>query len=127
MNQVKFKLDENFGIRTQQLFQVQGHNVQSVRSQGLQGSSDQQLYEVCCVEQRCLVTLDLDFADVTHFPPSRANGVVVIRVPRNPSLALLEQLVRQFLQALTQISIEKKLWIVEIGRIRIHELEMDAE
>ncbi len=124
---MKFKLDENFGTRTRQVFHAHGHDVKTVREQGLQGTLDQHLYEVCCVEQRCLVTLDLDFADVTHFPPSRANGVVVIRVPRNPSLALLEQLVRQFLQALTQISIEKKLWIVEIGRIRIHELEMDVE
>ena len=62
--------------------------------------------------------MDLDFTDVTRFPPTSASGIVVIRVPRNPSLALLEQLVRQFLQALTQMLVEKKLWIVEIGRIR---------
>lgn len=124
---MKFKLDENFGIRTQKLFQAQGYDIKTVRNQGLQGSSDQRLYEICCVEQCCLVTLDLDFADVTRFPPSRTNGVVVIRVPRNPSLALLEQLVRQFLQTLTQTPVEKKLWVVEIGRIRIHELDTDAE
>jgi hypothetical protein len=71
--------------------------------------------------------LDLDFADVTRFSPSEANGIVVIRVPRNPSLALLEQLIRQFLQALTQMSVEKNLWIVEIGRIRIHQPGIDRE
>ena len=43
--------------------------------------------------------------------------------PRNPSLALLESLMRQFLQALTQMSVEKLLWIVEVGRIRVHQLE----
>ncbi len=120
---MKFKLDENFGTRTQQLFRAAGHEVQTVREQGLQGYSDQRLYEVCCSEKYCLVTLDLDFADVTRFPPAEAKGIVVIRVPRNPSLALLEQLVRQFLQALTQMSVGSKLWIVEIGRIRIHESE----
>lgn len=117
---MKFKLDENFGTRTQQLFQAAGHEVQTVRSQGLGGCSDQHLYEVCCSERRCLVTLDLDFADVTRFPPAEANGIIVIRVPRNPSLALLEQLARQFLRALTQMPVERKLWIVEIGRIRVH-------
>ncbi len=96
---MKFKLDENFGTRTQQLFHATGHDVQTVRDQGLQGYSDQHLYEVCCTEQRCLVTLDLDFADVTRFPPSQASGKVVIRVPRNPNFALLEQVVHQFLQA----------------------------
>ena len=111
---MKFKLDENIGNRTQRLFRAQGHNVKTVREQGLHGTSDQHLYEVCCNEKLCLVTLDLDFADVTRFLPSRANGVVVIRIPRNPSLALLERLVRQFLEALTKISVEKRLWIVEI-------------
>ena len=122
---MKFKLDENFGTRTQQLFRAMGHDVQTVRNEGLQGCSDRQLWETCYAEDRCLVTLDLDFADVTRFPPAEANGVVVIRVPRNPSLELLEQLVRQFLQALTQMSVEKRLWIVEADRIRVHQPETD--
>lgn len=120
---MKFRLDENFGTRTQQLFLAAGHDVQTIRDQRLQGCSDRHLYEVCCTERRCLVTLDLHFADVIRFPPAQANGMVVIRVPRNPSLALLEQLVRQFLQSLTQMQVEKELWIVEIGRIRIHQSE----
>ncbi len=124
---MKFKLDENFGSRTQHLFQAYGHDVQTVRTQGLQRSSDAHLFEVCRVEQRCLVTLDLDFADVLRFPPSLTNGIVVIRLPRNPSLALLEQLVRQFLQTLAHMSIERRLWIVEPSRIRVHESETDIQ
>lgn len=123
---MKFKLDENFGTRTQQLFKAAGHEVQTVRDQGIQGCSDQHLYEVCCSEKYCLVTLDLDFADVIRFPPTEASGIIVIRVRRNPSLELLEQLVRQFLRALTQISVESKLWIVEPGRIRIHQSETNG-
>ncbi|MDP2896414.1 MAG: DUF5615 family PIN-like protein [bacterium] len=122
-----FKLDENLGARTQQLFLAAGHEVQTVRDQGLGGCSDEHLYEVCRAEQRCLVTLDLDFADITRFPPTQSKGIVVIRVPRNPNFALLEQLVRQFLQAISQMSVEKKLWVVEAGRIRIHQLEVDEE
>ena len=122
---MKFKLDENFGTRTQQLFRAAGYDVQTVHDEGLQGSSDQYLYEVCCTEKRCLVTLDLDFTDVTRFPPNQADGIVVIRVPRNPSLSLLEKLIRQFLEMLTQMSVEKQLLIVEVGRIRVHQLEGD--
>jgi predicted nuclease of predicted toxin-antitoxin system len=124
---MKFKLDENFGTRTQQLLHAAGHDVQTVRDQGLQGYSDQHLYEVCFTERRCLVTLDLDFADITRFSPAQTSGIVVIRVPQNPSLPLLEQIVRQFLQALAQVPVEKRLWIVEIGRIRIHQLEIEEE
>ena len=109
---MKFKLDENFGSRTQQLFRTSGHEVQTIRDQGLQGCSDRRLYEICCFEKLCLETLDLDFSDVTRFPPAEENGIVVIRAPWNPNLALLEELVHQFLQALTQVPVEKRLWIV---------------
>jgi predicted nuclease of predicted toxin-antitoxin system len=123
---MKFKLDENIGTRTQQLFRSQGHDVMTVRDQQLQGCADQRLYDVCCIEQRCLVTLDLDFSDVLRFPPQQAHGIVVIRVPHNPTLPMLEQLVRQFLNSLEAMPIDRKLWIVETGRIRVHQAE-DAE
>ena len=122
---MKFKLDENFGTRTQQVFTEFGHDVHTVRQEDLQGAADQRIYEVCQTEQRCLVTLDLDFTDVVRFPPEQTGGIVVVRVPRNPSLTLLEQLVRQFLQTLNQMSVEKQLWIVETGRIRIHQTTND--
>ncbi len=117
---MKFKLDENLGTRTQDLFRAAGHDVLTVREQGLQGCSDRVIFDVCGAEERCLVTFDLDFADVTRFPPSSA-GIVVIRVPKNPSRLLLERLVKQFLRAAHSSSVEKQLWIVEVGRIRIHE------
>jgi hypothetical protein len=68
-------------------------------------------------------TLDLDFSDVLRFPPRQAHGIVVIRAPHNPTLPLLEQLIRQFLQMLETMPLEKKLWIVETGRIRVHQAE----
>ena len=124
---MRFKLDENFGTRTQHIFKGAGHDVQTVREESLQGASDRHLYEVCCAEQRCLVTLDLDFADVTRFPPEKTGGIAVIRVPRNPTLPLLEQLVRQFLHSVDQMSVERKLWIVEVGRVRVHQTDRGEE
>jgi len=122
---MKFKLDENFGFRTQELFRSEGHDARSVFDEKIQGCSDQKLYKICCKEKRCLVTLDLDFADITRFSPSSGNGIVVIRLPINPSIVLLRQLIRQFLKALEKTPIEKRLWIVEMERIRIHESDLD--
>ncbi len=122
---MKFKLDENFGTRAREIFQEKDHDVQTVHDEGLQGSTDQNLYDLCCNEQRCLITLDLDFADVLRFPPRATNGIAVIRVPRNPSLSLLKRMTTQLLQALSLSSIEKQLWIVEANRIRVHQLNID--
>ena len=120
---MNFKLDENFGIRTQNIFREGGHHVRTVADQNLSGEKDNVLFKICADEQMCLVTLDLDFSDVIRFPPKNSAGIVVIRVPRNPSLSLLERLVGDFLQALEQETLTQKLWIVEVGRIRIHQSE----
>lgn len=122
---MKFKLDENFGTRTQQIFRVAGHEVETVRDEGLSGAADEQIYDVCCVEGFCLVTLDLEFSNVIRFSPELANGIAVIRVSQNPSLATLEKLVKQFLSALERDSIEKHLWIIEVGKIHVHQAELN--
>lgn len=124
---MKFKLDENLGIRTQKLFQAAGHDVHTILDEQLSGATDKTLYEVCCDEKRCLVTLDLDFSDVLRFPPKPTGGIAVIRVPRNPDLSLLEQLTSQLLKMTERISIEGKLWIVELDRIRIHQSDEEFD
>ena len=123
---MKFKLDENLGPRIQRLFQAHGHDAQSVPDEKLQGCPDEQLYEVCRSEGRCLITLDLDFADVTRFPPSGLLGIAVIRTPGTTSTALLERLAIQLLDALSRDYIENRLWIVEAGRVRIHDAPKDS-
>ena len=122
---MKFKLDENLGIRTREIFKNDGYEARTVRDQGMQGCSDRRLYEKCCSEEACLVTLDLDFSDVVRFPPDKTSGIVVIRPPRNPNFVLIEKLVQDFPKALKQIPIKNDLWIVEPGRIRIHESGLD--
>ncbi|MBV6393355.1 MAG: hypothetical protein KPEEDBHJ_02595 [Anaerolineales bacterium] len=122
---MKFKLDENFGLRTLNIFKEAGFDAHTVREEALAGAPDSQIYETCQRERRCLITLDLDFSDVTRFPPQTSGGIIVIRLPRNPTLAILESLVRQSLSALKQNQVEKKLWIVEPGRIRIHQTEAE--
>ena len=122
---MRFKLDENFGKRMLNIFQAAGHDVRTTLDEGVQGCSDRHLYDVCCKERRCLVTLDLDFSDVTRFPPEQGSGIAVIRVPRNPSLAVLEQLIRLLLQMLSRMTIDKNLWIVETSRIRIHQSQKE--
>ena len=118
---MKFKLDENFGLRAKKLFLEFNHDVHSVVDEQLQGCPDESLFSKCVSENRCLVTLDLDFCDVIRFPPEKSKGIVVIRFPSNPTLAVLELLCKQFLEYNRSVPIGNELWIIEIGRIRIHQ------
>lgn len=124
---MKFKLDENFGTRTQRLFAGAGHDVITVEAQRLCGCTDQRLFDVCSAETRCLITLDLDFADIRRFPPDGAAGVVVVRLPPNPTLPILEARVRDLLSTLGTRPLAGRIWIVEPGRIRVHQTDAELD
>jgi predicted nuclease of predicted toxin-antitoxin system len=118
---MKFKLDENIGSRSARLFPEAGHDVGTVFQEGLSGAMDEIVFETCIREQRCLLTLDLDFADVVRFPPHKTAGIAVLRLPAHASLSLLERSVGNLLSMLDVEPITGRLWIVEPGRLRVHE------
>ena len=116
---MKFKLDENLGNRTRPMFEKAGFDVETVLSEKLVGATDDVLFQICKAEGRCLITLDLDFADVVRYPPNYNPGIIILRVPRI-TLNSLEMLSIQIINALKTYDPIGKLWIVESGRIRIH-------
>ena len=118
---MKLKLDENLGLRGHEILTAAGHDVSTVLAQGLQGSLDRELIERCLVEDRCLVTLDLDFANPLIFLPSHYRGIAVLRLPARPSAADLTGLVGTLADALKTELLSGKLWIVEAGRIRVYQ------
>lgn len=117
---MKIKLDENIGSRGTELLAERGHDVSTVRDQGLSGSSDEKIFEVCAAEGRILVTLDRDFGEVLRFPPEESAGIVILDLgPRASPQRLLDRL-RDFLTVAEEQDVRGSLWIVEPGRVRIH-------
>lgn len=46
------------------------------------GRSDVDRADVCKAEERAIVTLDLDFADIRAYPPDSYSGLIVLRLDR---------------------------------------------
>ena len=82
---MKLKLDENLGQRGVELLRQASHDVATVTEQGLQSAADSALIEICQIEGRCLVTLDLDFSNPLRFNPTLYAGIIVLRLPPKPS------------------------------------------
>ena len=123
---MKLKLDENLGHAIHVFFDRHGHDVASVFDQNMTSSGDRTLIEACNREERCLVTLDLDFGNPLLFKPSEYSGIAVFRLPHKPSHADLLTAASAFLGGLSRQGIQGKLWIVEIDRIREYQ-EPDEE
>jgi len=120
---MNFKLDENLPFVAAQELRKSGYNIHTVIDEELEGVSDSVIYRKCQEEKRCIITMDLDFSDVTRFPPHLSNGIVIIRPPKNVNISLLQKLIKLLLYYLSQHSPYQQLWIVEMNRIRIYQPE----
>lgn len=116
----RFKVDENLPRGAQVLLVNAGHDAHSVNDESLGGSSDSRILDVCLREDRILVTLDLDFADIRDYPPSSHVGIWVLR-PETQSIENTLGALRGAIALLSKEPTNKRLWIVEAGRVRIRE------
>lgn len=117
---MKLKLDENLSPALAELFVAAGYDAHSVVEQALGGQPDDRVIDVCAREHRALVTLDLDFANIHAYPPSKFSGIAVLRLA-SQGHAVVEAAIRRMLTLLLQEPLDGVLWIVEENRIRIHE------
>lgn len=92
----------------------------SVLDQQLRGWIDPGIAAICQAEERTLVTLDVDFADVRTYPPRLFAGILVLRLRRQDKPTILKSLERA-MRLFPFEAIGQRLWIVEEERVRIRE------
>ena len=76
---MQVKIDEDLPRAVAALVRQVGHDVLTVRDQGLGAASDARVWERVQSEERMLVTADKGFADIRHHPPGTHRGVVLLR------------------------------------------------
>jgi predicted nuclease of predicted toxin-antitoxin system len=94
---MKVKLDDNIPVRLAGELANQGHDVDTVASEGLKGRPDVDVWSAARREDRFLITQDLDFADVRQFKPGTHAGLLLVRLREPGANALVSRI-----QALAQ-------------------------
>lgn len=74
---MKFKIDENIPIEVVEIFSKNRLDCDDVYQENINGKPDEAVIAKCNEDQRVLITLDLDFADIVKYPPELNWGCVV--------------------------------------------------
>lgn len=115
---MKLKLDENLGYRWARQLRSGGHDVDTIRNEGLSGAPDDDVHAAAAADGRAPVSLDLDVANPLRFPPRRGPGIAVLRVRHRPSRDEIDRVVERLIDSLDRADLTGKLWIVESERVR---------
>jgi predicted nuclease of predicted toxin-antitoxin system len=117
---LKFKVDENLPTEAAELLASAGHDAVTVHYQRMVGQPDTNVAAICQREQRVVVTLDLDFADIRAYPPSDYSGIIVLRLRLLGKFHVLSVL-QHLLPVLQHEPLAGKLWIVDESSVRVRE------
>jgi predicted nuclease of predicted toxin-antitoxin system len=95
---MKIKLDENLTARLASRLGLLGHEVQTVRDEGMEGRPDAPIWEAAQSESRFFITQDMDFSDLRRFLPGTHYGILLIRLHAPKRRALIRRVEDRFRQ-----------------------------
>jgi predicted nuclease of predicted toxin-antitoxin system len=91
---VKFKIDENLPAEAAEILESAGFDAHTVADENLSGAQDDTAARASRAENRILVTLDLDFANIRAYPPGEHAGIIVLRVKHQDKPTVLGRIRR---------------------------------
>jgi predicted nuclease of predicted toxin-antitoxin system len=115
---VKFKLDENLPASSLAILTGGGHDVDTVRAEGLTGAPDEDVVAGAAAAGRILITLDRGMGDIRSYPPGSHAGIVVLRLA-DQSAATVSKAVSDLASFAEPGSLTGAVTVLQRGLLRI--------
>ena len=115
---MKLLLDADIPRSFLNKLKAEGFDVTDVRDLPEQPIPDEEIFNLACKELRVLITRDLDFSNILHYPPSKSSGIIVLRthlLSKEEMFRILKETLKQGAQTL-----DKTLVIASKNRLRFH-------
>ena len=78
---MRFKIGEHLPLEIKDLLAQHRHDPVAVPEEGMAGSIDPDVAQVCRKEARALLALDLDFSDIRTYPPRKTITALLFFAP----------------------------------------------
>jgi predicted nuclease of predicted toxin-antitoxin system len=115
---MKLKLDENLSRHLKPPLIELGHDVLTAADENLLSRPDTEIARAARHEQRMILTLDIEFADLRKYPPGSHPGVILFR-PFSLSPLSLNDFIIEFIRRTDLAKLTACVAVVDPARVRV--------
>ncbi|MDA8214200.1 MAG: DUF5615 family PIN-like protein [Nitrospiraceae bacterium] len=116
---LKFVIDEDMPRSTARVLKDRGYEVLDVRDCGLRGRSDEEVLKFAQQQGAVILTGDMGFGNLLHFPVGSHFGIVIVHFPNEVSTPELNNQILKVFDNLDETDFKGNLIIIEPGKVRI--------
>ena len=116
---LKFVIDEDMPRSTAMVLKANNFDALDVRDYGLRGKDDHEIFEFARENKAILLTGDLGFVNLLHFPIGSHSGIVIVHFPNELSTSELNNQILKAFKNLEEGDFKGNLIILEPGKLRI--------
>jgi predicted nuclease of predicted toxin-antitoxin system len=115
---MKLLADECVYQATVTLLRSWGYDTVTVQEARLAGKPDEEILAFAVAHERVLLTIDMDFSNIRHYPPKAHTGIIVLKI-RPRSEDDVHAVLKHLLENTPEEKVSKSLVMVDQSKYRI--------
>ena len=123
---MRFLADVNIDMRVVAWLRESGHEATHLREEGLHRMADADIFARAAVEDRIVLTFDLDFADIAAATSGKATSVILLRLQNTRTAFVLRRLATVLESSRLPLE-HGAVVVVEDARLRFRYLPIGTE